>query len=154
MKKPFSRSDANFIQNEIKSTNRIGFLSSLLFVFVIQGGLLLEGFEVIKVEAIALAIVLIIILITKNATKKRRKELGLGYKLIEEHPIVDKNDFRDNEAGLGGITHKYYVVANRNKHYVSKEFYNEVEKDDRLLIHLSPICNTVLGLEYKKRSSQ
>jgi hypothetical protein len=69
--------------------------------------------------------------------------------LIESHPITEKTDYKDNEPGIGGFNHKYYVVANRNKHFVDKDFYDKVKAGDNILIHYSPVCNSILDFTRK-----
>jgi hypothetical protein len=150
-RKPLDRKDIQYIEKEIKNTNRVGFTASFAWVFFAQSGLFIENVIFLYVELAALIGALLIILLTKKANQNKNRELVLGYKIIEKYPIKDKVDFPDDEPGVGGKTHKYYLVARNNKHFLDKEFYEKASLNDYLVLHLSPIREYIIARELEKR---
>ena len=121
------------IKYDIKSSNRVGFLFASIVGLLIQLGLIIDVLDIFLLESITASVIVFILCLTRQATRKKRKELLLDYKLVECHTIIDKTDYKDDDPGLGGWSHKYYIVANRNKHFVDKKFYDEVNISDNVV---------------------
>jgi hypothetical protein len=78
------------------------------------------------------------------------KEIQKGIKIIEYLPFSEKYSQIDKQDKFSKEHTKYVIIGENKKFVVTKEQFDRAESGDYIMVHKTPIRNSILKIEIFK----
>jgi|GEM_PF-3060256 len=146
--------ELNLLKRELRSNYFAGIVLFFMAYFLIHllyyassQKWLLPGFELFVFCGGLFAALFLVFMLSR----KLRKEINGGLKVIDYKLIEDKYSFNDRMGRISAEFTKYVVIAGGNRFVVAGELYERSEISDFLLVHKTTERERELKLELKKK---
>ena len=114
-----------------------------MLLFVSTNKWIIDEFEI----PLNLILITLFYFATKQASRKIKKEIELGEKIVEYKIIEEKYDHLDRQDRFSDAYKKYIIIAERERFVVTEEQYNKAEISNFLAVHKTPVREMILKTE-------
>ena len=147
-----TKEELGSLKKQLKSSYIIPVTTFLTFYFVIHA-LVYNAKETLIIPKYELVLIIGLLTITyflkRSLTKSLIKEIQKGIKIIEYFPFSEKYSQIDQDKFSKEHT-KYVVIGENKKFVVTKEQFDRAESGDYIMVHKTPIRNSILKIEIFK----
>ena len=138
------------LKKELRSIYLISLLLFLMLLFIFRMLLfvstnkwIIDEFEI----PLNLILITLFYFATKQASRKIKKEIELGEKIVEYKIIEEKYDHLDRQDRFSDAYKKYIIIAERERFVVTEEQYNKAEISNFIAVHKTPVREMILKTE-------
>lgn len=148
-----TKEELGSLKKQLKSSYIIPVTTFLTFYFVIHA-LVYNAREILIIPKYELVLIIGLLTITyflkRSLDKSLTKEIQKGIKIIEYLPFSEKYSQIDKQDKFSKEHTKYVIIGENKKFVVTKEQFDRAESGDYIMVHKTPIRNSILKIEIFK----